>query len=208
MFDFSVATWFPGGATISRPYISCTPAPHRTGQAAFPHPALHSDIRRDSYPCQVCAHRNLTPCIVPVFLPSRASECGNLHSTGISRFIAKPVPVPLRSRHLRAFFYVGPSYSGDIRPRASPHARIAPLLLLGSMLSETPGAREPLSYSAVSRMACALGQHDRQSPKLSRSRGYVSDSWHTPFTSPNSRCKCSSSGRLDRPCPERLLGCS
>jgi hypothetical protein len=162
----------------------------------------------NSYPCRVCAHRNFTPCIVPVFLPSRASECGNLHSAVISRFNAKPVPVPLRSRRLRAFFHVGPSYSGEIRPRASPHARIAPLSLFGSMLSETPGAREPLSSSAVSRMACALGQHDRQSPKLSRSRGYVSDSWHTPFTSPNSRCQCSGSGRLDRPYPERLLGCS
>ena len=70
-----------------------------------------------SYPCQVCAHRNFTPCIVPVFLPSRASECGNLHSTGISRFNAKPVPVPLRSRRLRAFFYVGPAYSDDTAPK-------------------------------------------------------------------------------------------
>jgi len=39
------ATWFPGGATISRPYFSCTPAPHRTGQAVFPHPDLHSNIQ-------------------------------------------------------------------------------------------------------------------------------------------------------------------
>ena len=123
-----LSAWFPGGATISRPYVSCTPAPHRTGQADFPHPALHSDIRcraegvlcpcSTSYPCQVCAHRNFTPCIVPVFLPSRASECRNLHSTVISRFNAKPVPVPLRSRRLRAFFYVGPTYSDDTAPKS------------------------------------------------------------------------------------------
>ena len=118
-----------------------------------------------------------------VFPLSRAIDRGNLHSTGISRFIAKPVPVPLRSCYLRPSFYVGPSYSGTVRPRASPHARIAPLSLFGSMLSETPGARGPLSCNADSRMACALGQHDRQSPKLTRSRGYVSDSGHTPFTS-------------------------
>ena len=143
-----------------------------------------------------------------VFPLSRAIDRGNLHSTGISRFIAKPVPVPLRSCYLRASFYVGPSYSGTVRPRVSPHARIAPLSLFGSMLSETPGARGPLSCNAESRMACALGQHDRQTPKLTRSRGYVSDSGHTPFTSPNSHCQCSGSGQLDRPYPERLLRCS
>ena len=30
---------FRGGATRSLPYLSCSPAPHRTGQAAFPHTA-------------------------------------------------------------------------------------------------------------------------------------------------------------------------
>jgi len=30
---------FRDGATRSLPYLSCSPAPHRTGQAAFPHPA-------------------------------------------------------------------------------------------------------------------------------------------------------------------------
>ncbi len=142
-----------------------------------------------------------------MFPLSRAIERGNLHSTGISRFIAKPVPVPLQGCRLNTFCYVVCSYSGT-KPKNSLHARIAPLSLFDSMLSETPGAREPLSCNADSRMACALGQHDRQSPKLTRSRGYVSDSGHTPFTSPNYHCKCSSSGRLDQPYPERLLGCS
>ena len=119
-----------------------------------------------------------------VFPLSRTIDRENLHSTGISRFIAKPVPVPLRSCYLRPSFYVGPSYSGTVRPRASPYARIAPLSLFGSMLSETPGARNPLSCNANFRMACSLGQNGRQSPKLSRSRGDVSDSGHTPFTSP------------------------
>src|SRR5210317_2350205 len=36
---------FRGGATISFPYPSCSPAPHRTGQAAFPHPAPRFVIR-------------------------------------------------------------------------------------------------------------------------------------------------------------------
>ncbi len=79
------------------------------------------------------------------------------------------------------------------------------MIVAGSMLSETPGAWNPLSYSAKSHMACSLGQNGRQSPKLSRSRGYVSDSGHTPFTSPTPAASCSGTGRLDRPYPERLL---
>ena len=47
----------------------------------------------------------------------RAGQHGNLHSTGISPFIAKPVPVPLQGSRLNTFFYVVCSYSG--RPRIS-----------------------------------------------------------------------------------------
>ena len=36
---------FRGGATRFLPYLSCSPAPHRTGQAAFPHPAPRFVIR-------------------------------------------------------------------------------------------------------------------------------------------------------------------
>ncbi len=63
----------------------------------------------------------------------------------VSRFIARPVPVPLQSHHGDGFFYVARSYSGCLDPRVSLHARIAPLPLFGSMLSKTPGARQPLS---------------------------------------------------------------
>ena len=52
-----------------------------------------------------------------------------------------------------------------------------------------------------------VGQYDQQTPKLSRSRGSVSDSGHAPFTSPNAHCHSSGSGRLDRPYPGRLLLC-
>ena len=97
-----------------------------------------------------------------VFPLSRAMERGNLHSTGISRFIAKPVPVPLQGGRLNTFCYVVCSYSGAI-PKNSLHARMAPLWLFDSMRSETPGAREPLSYDADSRTTCAsvktIGSH-------------------------------------------------
>ena len=138
-----------------------------------------------------------------VFLLARVFECGNFHSTGISRFIVKPVPVPLQVSHLNRFFHVASSYSGFL-PKSLPACQVCSIIVVGSMLSKTPGAREPLSCFAYSRVACSLGQNDRQSPKLSRSRGYVSDSGHTPFTSLNSRCKLSDIGRLDRPYPERL----
>ena len=52
--------------------------------------------RLDAYPIEVWAHRVITPCIVSVFPLSRVIERGTLHSTGISRFIAKPGPVPLQ----------------------------------------------------------------------------------------------------------------
>src|SRR5262249_51466415 len=51
------------------------------------------------------------------------------------------------------------------------------------------------------------GQYAQQTPNLSRSRGYVSDSEHPLCTSPNARCPSSGSGWLDRPYPRRLLLC-
>ncbi len=130
---------------------------------------------------------------MPVFLLARVFECGNFHSTGISRFIDKPVPVPLQVGHLNRFFHVACSYSG-VLPKSLPACQDCSIIVVDSMLSETPGARNPLSCNANLRMACSLGQNDRQSPKLTRSRGYVSDSGHTPFTSSNSRCNAAIPG--------------
>src|SRR4029434_8161697 len=93
-----------------------------------------------AYPCQGWAHRWFTPCIVSVFTVSRVLERGTLHSTGMSRFIARPGPVPWQSHHGNGFFYVARPYSGWHDPRVSLHARIAPLPLSGSVLTETPGA--------------------------------------------------------------------
>ncbi len=100
-----------------------------------------------AYPCEVCVDRELTPCIVSVFPLSRVIERGTFHSTGISRFIAKPGPVPLQRPHLNRSCYVASSYSDRLGPRGSLHARIAPLPLLDSMLSVTPGARQSLSLT-------------------------------------------------------------
>src|SRR5438874_9895310 len=150
-----------------------------------------------AYPCQVWAHRWFTPCIVSVFPLSRVLERGTFHSTGMSRFVARPGPVPLQRSHLNRFCDVAGPYSGTACPRGSLHARVAPLLLFGSMLSETPGARQSLSLACTD--AWLARRYDQQTPKLSRSRGYVSDSGHAPFTSPNAHCHSSGSGRLDRP---------
>ena len=84
--------------------------------------------------------------VVPL---SRVLERGTLHSTGISRFIARPGPVPLQRLLLNRFCYVAGSYSGTVCPRGSLHARVAPLPLFGSMLSETPGARQSLSLACT-----------------------------------------------------------
>ena len=72
---------------------------------------------------------------------------GTFHSTGISRFIARPGPVPLQRPHVHPSCDVAAAYSGRLGPRESLHARDVPLPLFGSMLSETPGARQPLSIS-------------------------------------------------------------
>src|SRR5438094_6017368 len=159
-----------------------------------------------AYPCQVWAHRWFTPCIVSVFPLSRVLERGTFHSTGMSRFVARPGPVPLQRSHLNRFCYVAGPYSGTACPRGSLHARVAPLLLFGSMLSETPGLVRHSPWRALTH-GLRVGQYDQQTPKLSRSRGYVSDSEHPPFTSPNAHCHSSGSGRLDRPYPGRLLLC-
>jgi hypothetical protein len=102
-----------------------------------------------TYPCQVWVHRWFTPCIVSVFPLSRVLARGTFHSTGVSRFIARPGPVPLQRPHLNRSCYVAGSYSGTVCPRESLHARVAPLPLFGSMLSETPGARQSLSLACT-----------------------------------------------------------
>jgi hypothetical protein len=101
--------------------------------------------RTHAYPCEVWAHRGCTPWRVSVFPLSRVMVRGTFHSTGVRRFIARPGPVPWPSPHGHGFFDVARSSSGWPDPRVSLHARIAPLPLFGSMLSETPGARQPLS---------------------------------------------------------------
>src|SRR5215467_15967948 len=70
---------------------------------------------------------------------------GTFHSTGMSRFIARPGPVLLQRPHVHRSCDVDGAYSGHSCPRGSLHARFAPQPLFDSMLSETPGARQPLS---------------------------------------------------------------
>ena len=157
-------------------------------------------------PCPVWAHRRFTPCRVSVFPRAQGLARGTFHSAGMSRFIAQPGPVPFQRLPRNRFCDVARAYAGLVYPRGPLHARIAPLLLFGSMLSETPGARQALSIACTDAWL-ARSQYDQQTPKLSRSRGSVSDAGHPPFTSPNARCLHSGSGRLDRPYPERLLLC-
>ena len=141
-----------------------------------------------------------------VFLLARAFECGNLHSTGISRFIAKPVPVPLRSRRLRTSFHVGSHTRATITQE---------LLRTPGLLHDRCPARCSLrprglvTRSPIARTHAwpARGQTRSAVTQNNRSRGYVSDSGHTPFTSLDTHCLSSGSGRLDLPYPGRLLLC-
>jgi len=83
-----------------------------------------------------------------VFLLARVFECGNFHSTGISRFIAKPVPVPLQEGHLNIFYHVECSYSGSFT-RTALYARFAPLSSLARCCLRPRGleSRSPVSHT-------------------------------------------------------------
>ena len=81
------------------------------------------------------------------FLLSRTMARGTFPSTGRSRFLARPGPVPLQRPYVHHSCDVAAAYSGRRGPRGALHARDVPLPLFDSMLSETPGARQPLSTS-------------------------------------------------------------
>ena len=106
-----------------------------------------------------------------MFPLSRAFKRGNLHSTGISRFFAKPVSVPLLRSHLSAFYYVVHSY-----PYNRQELRCMPGLL--HCRCSTRCCLRPrglTSHFPVAFLVHGLrvGTHNRQIPKLSRSRGYI-----------------------------------
>jgi hypothetical protein len=103
-----------------------------------------------SYPLQVCAHRLFTPCIVSMFLLQWSSDRRGLHSTGISRFTAKPAPIP-RDEFIRLVsFYVDSPYPGSYASGKPSSRLVAPTSLSGSMLSETPECRSMLVYNVFS----------------------------------------------------------
>ena len=131
----------PGFPAVPPYYHHASVAPRvplRTGRADFPHPAPDANF---SLCLSVSGQLPQFPplCIDYVFLLLRSFTSGNLHSARVSRFSAKPVPVPLRGRRLSASFHVG---THTPRPgKSSPHAGFVSLPLLCSMLSSTPGAR-------------------------------------------------------------------
>src|SRR5215475_5793241 len=139
-----------------------------------------------AYPCQVWGHRWFTPCLVSVVPLSRVLERGTLHSTGMSRFIASPGPVPLQRPPLHRFCDVAGAYSGTACPRESLHARVTPLPLFGSRLAETPGARQALS------LACTDAWLARRSKRSA-------DTQTVPFSGLCVRCSASTLHLAEHP---------
>jgi len=102
---------------------------------------------------------------------------------------------PSHRRFLVAYFYVGQARGGitilsiwNASPRTfGTFSRggtrlVTPSSLSSSMLSETPECRKTLVNNALSLLPaprCTGSAHSQSSP----SRGYGSDSGHTPFTS-------------------------
>jgi hypothetical protein len=112
------------------------------------------------------AHSWCTPCRVSGFPLARVLQRGTLHPTGMSRFIAPPGPVPFQSPHLHRFCDVAGASSGTACPRGSLHARIAPLPLLGSMRSETPGARQSLALACTDAWLARRSRRSAGTPSL------------------------------------------
>ena len=143
---------------------------------------------------------------MPVFLLSRASERGNLHSTGISRFLAIPVPVPLQSRLWNASFHVGRSYSGMFTQE---------LLCTPGLLHDRCPARcrlRPRGLARHSPLTCSCAWPARGSMRSAVSQtvafsGLCVGFRAPPFTSLDAHCQGSGSGWLDQPCPGWPLIC-
>ena len=166
----------------------------------------------------------LTRCIVSMFLPSRAIDRGDLRSAGISRFIAKPLR-SCRSPSLASasFGRLLPCRSTILGGWSHERGCLAKNLwgafpMLAWLLQCRCQARCCLRprgagrHSSVTRRPCCLRllSKDRHYPKKLLSRGYGSDSEHTPFTSLDSctTCNCQgrhTTGRLTNPYPGGLL---
>ena len=137
-----------------------------------------------AYPCQVCSHRFITPCIASMFLLSRSTFRGDLRSAVISRFIARPLrhtgPHHLRRGHPASSFYVGygtRAWCGRLPKSPGNVARLVTCLSLSSsMLSGTPGVSALRSSFTRSPLGLRPDGKDRHVPKIEGSRGYVSDS--------------------------------
>jgi hypothetical protein len=137
------------------------------------------------YPCQIRSHCVPTLCIVPVFLLSRLTYRGDLRSAGISRLFARPLwlsgPHHSRRGHLLPSFHIGQD------------TRVLPLRLIpqGLLVRRSPGylpavvQLDAVFDPGVSALCSSLSHSphglrlfggDRPIPKITFSRGYVSDS--------------------------------
>jgi hypothetical protein len=144
--------------------------------------------RLDAYPFEVWAHREFTPCIVSVFLLVRVIERRTFRSTGISRVIATPGPVPLQSPHLTRSCDVAGSYSGF----AAQEVLCTPGLL--HYRCSTRCGLRPRGLISHCPLPCTDAWLARRSTRSADTQtfpfsGLVSDSGHAPFTSPNPHCQ-------------------
>ena len=123
-----------------------------------------------------------------VFLLARTFERGTFHSTGISRFIATPGPVPLQRPLLNHSCYVAHAYSGTAAQEDLCTPGLLPYRCSTRCCLRPRGLVSHCPWRELTH-GLRVGQHDQQAPKLSRSRGYVSDSAHARFTSSNTHCQ-------------------
>ena len=157
--------------------LQLTPAPLRTGQAAFPYIRLLGSHSASlfAYSCQVSSHRYFTPCIVSLFLLSRPTNRGDLRSAGVTRFIARPLrhsgPHHSRRGPPVPSFYIGRGTRGSacrvVSPRASCARRSPGYLPVFEQLDAVwdPGVSASRSSLSRSPLGLRLNGKDRLVPK-------------------------------------------
>jgi hypothetical protein len=137
------------------------------------------------YPCQIRCHCLFTPCIVPVFPPSRLTHRGDLRSAGVSRLLATPLRLtgPHHSRRglLLPSFYIEQDtrvlplrlIPQELLVRRSP-GYLPAVVWLDAVYD--PGVSALCSSLPHSPLGLRLVREDRLAPTIRISRGYVSDS--------------------------------
>jgi hypothetical protein len=108
---FSVAAWFPDGATVSLPYASSFPAPRRTGLGVLHHPAPSPSLSQRN------RGGNPAPCRLLTRDTRRGGELSALRPEGGARRLRETREHGWHGQNPHS---VGPCFTGALSQAATP----------------------------------------------------------------------------------------